>query len=48
MVLARDAGMTKFGEVVARFELDDAAFAAVRVGLERAFRAYPDFRVTVR
>ena len=47
MVLARDAAMTRFGEVVATFELDDEAFGELRRGMEQAFRAYPGFRVVV-
>lgn len=46
LVLARDATLVdRFGEVVATFDLDDAAFAELRQGLERAFRDFPGFRV---
>jgi hypothetical protein len=46
LVLARDAALVqRFGEVVVTFELDDVAFADLRQGLERAFRAFPAFRV---
>ena len=46
LVLARDPAVTRFGEVVVRFEVDDAAFAELRAGLAVVFRACPGFRVT--
>lgn len=45
LVLARDPAMTRFGEVVVRFTLDDAAFAILQRHLEQAFRVLPGFSV---
>jgi len=45
LVLARDEAMTRIGEVVVTFSLDDGAFDLLRRGLERAFRAFPGFRI---
>ncbi len=48
LALARDDHMAQQfgGEVVVTFELDDAAFAGLRSGLERVFRDFPGFQVT--
>jgi hypothetical protein len=45
IVFARDPHMTRLGGVDVTFDLDDAAFAGLRTGLEFVFRAYPAFRV---
>jgi hypothetical protein len=45
IVFARDPHMTRLGSVEVTFDLDDAAFAALRAGLGFVFRAYPGFRV---
>ena len=45
VAFARDPHMTKLGGVEVTFDLDDAAFAELRKGLEFVFRAYPNFRV---
>jgi hypothetical protein len=44
LVLARDEAMTRIGEVVVTFELDDGAFGELQDGLVSAFRAFPGFR----
>ena len=45
LVLARDPRLVgQFGEVVVTFDLDDAAFGGLRLGLERVFRDFPGFR----
>jgi hypothetical protein len=48
LALARDDRLVKQfgGEVVVTFALDDAAFAGLRAGLDRAFRDFPGFQVT--
>jgi hypothetical protein len=45
IVFARDPHMTRLGGVDVTFDLDDAAFAELRAGLEFVFRDYPGFRV---
>ena len=46
VVFDRDAELVRrVGEVVVTFDLDDAAFGELRRALERAFRAFGNFRV---
>ncbi|WP_020474648.1 Imm10 family immunity protein [Zavarzinella formosa] len=43
LTLARDAAMSNHGIVVVTFEIDDDAYASLRLGLERLFRSFTGF-----